>query len=209
MKFSRAGKCWVMFLLVLLLNTLVAEAADFDKVVDFEPIRVSGIEPVGVDTGKLTPGLSVVYFLKFFERHLDLLPEEGSSRYGSFQGEPILELNHQFGKDKVFDSGSNRGVGMRMSGLLYFKETGVYDFQALSNDGISMFIANVLTLNDPEQHSDRLSNIAHVSVDKSGWYPVMIGYFQRKGTATIKLFWKTPGSSSLVPVPAEVYAHLP
>ena len=127
----------------------------------------------------------------------------------SFHGEPILDLNHDFGKDKVFGSGSNRGVGMRLNGLLQFKEPGVYDLQALSNDGIIMYVADVLALNDPEQHSDRLSNLAHVRIEKPGWYPVAVQYFQRKGTAVLKLFWQTPGSSGQVPVPAGAYAHLP
>lgn len=210
MKFLFGKKRLRATLIVLALSfCTAAQAAEPEKDVIFEPISVSGIKPLEVKNDQLKPGLSTIYFMKFFERDLTLLPKTESSQYVSFKGKPILELNHQFGNDNVFDSGSGRGVGLRMRGLLQFRVAGTYELQALSNDGIIMYIADVLTLSDPEQHSDRLSNIASVHVETPGWYPVVIEYFQRKGTAALKLFWKTPAGSSLEPVPANAYAHLP
>jgi hypothetical protein len=210
MKFASMNKGMnIQIFLVILLSCFAAEAADWDKKVVFEPISISSIEPLEVVSEQLKPGLTVVYYQEFFERHLQFLPKTESSRFTSFRGKPIKELNHNFGNEKVFDSGSSRGVGMRLEGFMHFREKGTYDLQALSNDGIIMYISNVLALNDPEQHSDRLSNLAHVSVDKPGYYPVLIEYFQRKGTATLQLLWKTPGSATMVPVPAQAYAHLP
>ena len=81
--------------------------------------------------------------------------------------------------------------------------------QALSNDGFILYLAEKLAINDPEQHSDRLSNVAFVEIQKPGWYPVMIEYFQRKGTAALKLMWKQPGTNDFIPLPPSVYAHRP
>ena len=185
------------------------KAADWDKKIDFPPIRVSGIGPAPIAAAELIPGLEPRYYIEFFERHLDRLPAGESSQYPSFKGKPILELNHQFGKKEVFDSRTGRGVGIRMTGFMNFAAQGVYELQALSNDGIILLMGGKLTLNDPEQHSDRLSNVGIVTIDEPGWYPVVIEYFQRKGTAALKLFWKTPGTATMVPVPAQMYAHLP
>lgn len=96
---------------------------------------------------------------------------------------------------------------MRLNGYLNFPDPGVYEMQALSNDGIVMSISGNVALSDPEQHSDRLSNIAHISIDQPGWYQVDIDYFQRKGTAALKLLWKVPGAKTFVPVPKQTYAH--
>ena len=96
-----------------------------------------------------------------------------------------------------------------MKGYIHFPEAGQYEMQALSNDGFILTLAGKLAISDPEQHSDRLSNIASVSINSPGWYQVVIEYFQRKGTAAVKLMWKTPGSSDLTPLPPSVYAHLP
>ncbi len=203
---------WATIFLFLLLKCSVvsAQAAqNAEEIIEFEPIYVSSIQPEIVSIERLQPGLSVVYYLKFFERSLNELTDSKSSQYRKITGQPILELNHQFGKDEVFDSGTNRGVAMQMKGYLYFAEPGTYQLQALSNDGVGVKISGETLISDPEQHSDRLSNIGHLSIEAPGYYPTQIEYFQRKGTAALKLFWKTPGSGDFVPVPQNVYAHLP
>jgi hypothetical protein len=156
----------------------------------------------------IQPGLDVVYYTKFFKRHLRFLPEGKSREYPLFKGKPITHLNHQFGKDEVFDSGETRGIGMRMTGYLHLTETGIYEFQALSNDGIILRMSEQTVLSDPAQHSDKLSNIGRVTVETAGWYPIILEYFQRKGTAALKLFWKTPDSAEFFPVPEEVFGHI-
>ncbi len=157
----------------------------------------------------LKPGLQPRYFEKFFSRNVSELPDDDTSRYKNWQGEPILQLNNQFGRGEVFDSGTNRGIGIRMRGAFYFPESGNYNFQALSNDGIKMFFGEHLVVNDPVQHSDQLSDEGSINIPQAGWYPVRIDYFQRKGTAALKLFWKQPGMDSMEIVPATSYGHLP
>lgn len=186
-----------------------AASADWGKDAVFEPIEVTGIKPAAIAEDHLKPGLASWYYLDFFERDLQLLPKSRYSKYPSFAGKPILQLNHQFGEDKIFDSGTNRGVGMRMTGYIQFAETGQYAMQALSNDGLILYLSGELAINDPEQHADRLSNVAYADVKTPGWYEIVIEYFQRKGTAALKLRWQTPGSAEFVPLPQSVYAHLP
>lgn len=186
-----------------------AQARDFNKPVDFEPVFVTGVKPELVSIERLKPGLSAVYYLEFFERSLNEIPTSTHSKYRSVTGKPVLELNHQFGKEQVFGSRTNRGVAMRLTGYLYFKEIGEYQLQALSNDGVSVAIDEKLVISDPEQHSDRLSNVGHVSIEAAGYYPLRVEYFQRKGTAALKLFWKAPGSDDFLPIPQNVYVHLP
>ena len=208
---SQLGHKWLLVIGVLCLIAVPhSEAAkDFSKPVEYEPLHVKNIDPEIVSLEKLAKGLSVVYYLDFFERHLDGIPEDKSSSFIKRKGKPIFELNHQFAKEEVFDSGTNRGVAMRMSGYLVIKEKGLYQFQALSNDGVKVMLSGETVISDPEQHSDRLSNIGHVTFGKTGHYPLKVEYFQRKGTAALKLFWKAPGSQDFVPIPAHAYIHLP
>ncbi len=159
----------------------------------------------------LKPGLAATYFYKYFHRHLDFLTKNDPEviRKGK-PGNPLPLLNHHFGRtDYIFDSGSFQGVAMRIKGFIHFPKTGEYTFQAVSNDGLAVYLNGKLMINDPAQHSDRLSNLAVVEVAASGWYPLMVEYFQRKGTATLKLYWRQPGHAALVIVPATVYAHIP
>ena len=204
------GVSWLLIMYVVFILTAPVHAArDFSKPVEYAPLYVDTIEPEIVSLEKLSKGLSVVYYLEFFERHLDQIPRNESFSYIKKTGPPVFELNHQFGDEEVFQTGTNRGVAMRMLGYLVVKDAGSYEFQALSNDGVIVKLGGETVISDPEQHSDRLSNVGHVTIDKAGHYPLVVEYFQRKGTAALKLFWKTPGSEKFVPIPANHYVHLP
>ena len=182
-------------------------APDFTAPLEFEPIAVEGLKPAQVSAETIKPGLDALYYIDFFKRDLTALPKGKSTEYHSFRKKPIQKLDHQFGQEPVFDSNSNRGVGMRMTGFLHFPENGVYELQALSNDGILLYLDDQLVLSDPKQHSDRMSNLGLVTIDTGGWYPLEVEYFQRKGTATLRLFWKKPGASDQEVVPASAYGH--
>jgi hypothetical protein len=205
----KAGLAAPMILLISLFLPLDAISRDFDKPVEYAPLYISDIEPERVSSEQLEKGLEVTYYLEFFERSLEEIPKGDSSSYIVKKGDPISEINHQFGAEEVFSSGTNRGVALRMTGYLNLREKGEYQLQALSNDGVVVMIDDALVISDPEQHADRLSNIGFVTIDQPGHYAVVIEYFQRKGTAALKLFWKTPGADDFVPIPADAYAHLP
>jgi hypothetical protein len=161
-----------------------------------KPIFLTGLTPAEVDAEVIQPGLNVTYYLKFFKRDVTYLQHMRKGEYRKKEGKPIMELDHQFGERNVFDSGKSRGVAMQMRGYINFPQSGAYSMQALSNDGILLNI------------SDQLSNIAEITIDRPGWYPLAIDYFQRKGTAALKLYWKTPGDADFAIVPASAYGHL-
>jgi len=122
-------------------------------------------------------------------------------------GAPILMVDHQFGQNEVFDSGRRRGVGVQMKGYILMEKPGRYELQALSNDGVEIFISGTSILKDPDVHSDRLSDIGAFTADAAGWYPMMVKYFQRKGTAALKLYWRPPGKDAFEVIPARAYGH--
>lgn len=176
-----------------------------------EPNHFADLSPLDPQPagGSLKAGLAVVYFYDYFARHLNPLSQGKLYPASGEAGQPIPYLNHQFGREAVFDSGTNRGVAMRMKGLLYFAHTGEYTFRALSNDGLRIYISDQLIIDDPTQHSDRYAVQAVVNIRKKGWYSLMVEYFQRKGTAAIKFLWRKPGAVEFAAVPAESFAHIP
>jgi len=160
-----------------------------------------------LDTSSLEPGLAVLYFDKIFVRHLDMLPKGENAQERGRPGAPIPYLNHQFGRSQIFDSGTNRGLGMEISGYIRFDRPGTYGFQANSNDGFRLYIDGHLLIDDPNWHSDRLSPETQLPVTEPGWYSLRARYFQRKGTAAIHLYWRPPGEEKFSIVPAKVLAH--
>lgn|GEM_PF-462681 len=176
-----------------------------------EPNHFSNLSALDPQPAKetLQAGLAVVYFYDYFARHLNPLSQGYIDPATSQPGQPIPYLNHQFEREVVFDSGTNRGVAMRMKGLLYLPDTGEYTFRAVSNDGLRIYLDDQMIINDPTQHSDRYAVPAVVDIRVKGWYPLMVEYFQRKGTAAVKFFWRKPGAADFTAIPAQSYAHIP
>jgi len=163
--------------------------------------------PVNINKENLEQGFSVIYFHDKF-RHIKEMPKSEMSiaKFGR-PGQPILKLDHQFGRGKIFDSGTSLKVGMLMRGYFKLDRPGKYLFQALSNDGFQLIIDGNLIVSDPIVHADRLSEPGQFNVERGGMFPVEIKYFQRKGTAALRLFWQPPGTTFYSIVPGEVYLH--
>ena len=154
----------------------------------------------------MTPGLPV-YFRYSFYRHIDKMPTDDSMMAEGKPGQPVAFLNHQF-KESVFDSKSEKGVGVFLNGYLKMDVAGTYQFKAMSNDGIRVTVNGEIVVLDPTVHSDRFSDSGQVTVDKPGWYPLTVKYFQRKGTARLELYWHPPGMADFVIIPAAAYGHV-
>lgn len=215
-RFIKALSIFPLGLMVVVMLTACAKPAAQST----PETRVSGdgsltagaIEPLHPQPSRdgIAPGLAVRYFRSFKARHLDHLPKGDFALEVSREGLPIPFLNHVFGKGKVFDSGEKTLIGMRMQGLLRFPRSGRFQFRAFVNDGIRLYIDRRLVLDDPkwDKAGDRFTRTAGIEAVQDVWYPVTIEYFQRKGTATLQLFWQLPQSDSFVIIPAEAYAHL-
>jgi len=161
------------------------------------------------DLSQLQPGLSVIYIFKKY-RNINQIPVGAAALRMGQVGEPIPIINHQSRKNEsVFTSVHSQGVAMVMDGFLKLTKTGVYRWRALSNDGVRMFINNIMIFEDPGVHGDRLTPAGTLQISKSGMLPVRIVYFQRKGTAALKLYWQSPGTDKFSLVPADVYFHQP
>ena len=168
----------------------------------------AGPSPTRPVPESLAPGLSVLYFDGKY-RSVSQIPDGDTAILEKGRpGKPILMVNHQFGQNEVFDSGRNQGVGVQMKGYIRLEKTGHYEFQALSNDGVEISIDGKRILSDPDVHSDRMSDIGVFTVQKPGWHPLLAKYFQRKGTAALKFFWKTPGMDDFEVIPAQAYGHV-
>ncbi|MBU0946148.1 MAG: hypothetical protein KJ804_17195 [Proteobacteria bacterium] len=163
--------------------------------------------PAAVTVAELSPGLAVFYLDKFYRR-VGEMPTLLEAQSQGRPGKPISQLNHQFSPGGlVFDSGAAKGVGMLLAGCLHLAKPGEYRFQALANDGIEFSLGGNLLFEDPLVHSDRLSPVGIADVGAGGWYPILIRYFQRKGSATLKLYWQPPGATEFSIIPPEIYAH--
>lgn len=158
------------------------------------------------DPGKLQPGLSVCYIYALV-RHINEIPGWESSKTCE-EGPPLPKLDYKVGQESVLTSDASDGVLAKITGYIHFPAPGFYGFAFESNDGVRLEIDGHLVVEDPDVHGDRFSDIGGLEVAEPGWYPLLIRYFERKNTSTLKFYWQPPGVEGTMPiVPAEALAH--
>lgn len=159
------------------------------------------LQPIEMPSEKLLPGLDVRIVEKFF-RNINEMPEETAFS----KARPIRKLAYRYeGGTAMFDTDRSLAIGMRIRGLLSIEEPGTYEFQARSNDGIRVQIADKIIIEDPDVHSDRFSSIARCNISKAGYLPLHILYFQRKGSACLELYWKPPKAAAFEIIPESAF----
>jgi len=172
------------------------------------PSSKASVSPSDVNSHSLKPGLSVYYLIGFW-RHAENMPKPETFVKNGKPGKPISRIDHRFGYGEVFDSGRNRGVGVQMTGFIHLPKAGEWQFKVQSNDGIFVYIKEILVVSDPKWHSDRFSDPIGFQAKKPGWYKILLRYFQRKGTATLEFYWKPPGEEKFTIIPNKAYWHIP
>ena len=157
------------------------------------------------EAAAIKPGLGVKYFFKYFDHIREL-----DNRSGGKVGEPIEQLNHvSFEDGKVLTSNKPMGVGAHIRGMIHLEQAGQYVFRLQSNDGVKFAIGGIELHVDPEIHAARWSPDLVYQVDTPGWYDFFLNYYQRKGTAALRLKWTPPGGGKSTVVPADAFAHQP
>ncbi len=163
-------------------------------------------EVLSSDDG-LKPGLAVCY-IKAMVRHVDEIyryDDPGDCKPGT----PLKKLNYKTGRGNVLNSPWADGVLARITGYIHLEQAGDYVFAFESNDGVRLRINGMLVVQDPDVHKDRFSDLGTFRAKAPGWYPVLILYFERRSTSTLRFYWQPPNDTAdtMPLVPPEVLAH--
>ena len=155
------------------------------------------------DDGQVAPGLAVSYVYQYFNDLSEMMGAEGEP------GEPLVNLDATPGRgEPVLTSGKPMGVGAFIRGFIKLDKPGTWTFLVNSNDGVEVVVGGEQIHIDPYKHSDAMSPPILFKVEEPGWYDFAVDYFQRKGTATLQLFWISPDGGAETIVPPEAFAHL-
>lgn len=168
-----------------------------------EPL--SGLRPAEPQPAapQLAPGLAVQYAYAIVNHVDDLKGKKFEP------GPPLEHLDWRMGAGTILTSKASDGVGALITGFIHFEKAGVYGFDVTSNDGVRVEIGGKLLYEDPTVHADDTSDRIDVTIDRPGWYPISVTYFEKRNTATLALRWVGPGSpGKLAPVPGKALAHL-
>ena len=153
---------------------------------------------------KLAPGLAVGYVYGRFNHIKEFMAKKFEP------GKPLPQLDYRMGDGAVLTTKERDQVGALITGLIRFEKPGTYGFDVTSNDGVRVEIGGKLLYEDPTVHADDTSDRIDVKIEQPGWYPIMVLYYEKKGTATLVLRWieGDAAKGKLTPVPAAAFAHL-
>jgi hypothetical protein len=164
---------------------------------------ISGLKPAEPQptAQQLTPGLAVQYTYAI----MNYIDQMKGRKFEP--GPPLTHLDWKMGSGAVLTSKSNQGVGAQITGFILFEKPGLYGVELTSNDGVQLEIGGKLIHEDPGVHPDTTTDRIDLQVDRPGWYPIQILYFQKRYTATLILRWAPPGEKKMVRLPDKVLAH--
>jgi hypothetical protein len=92
---------------------------------------------------------------------------------------------------------------VRWTGQSLVPVSGAYVFTTVSNDGVRLWVNNQQVINNWTDHSLTTDSSAPINLTAGVSYDVRLEYYDRSGTATIRLLWSYPGQAQ-VPVPQSV-----
>jgi hypothetical protein len=92
---------------------------------------------------------------------------------------------------------------VRWTGQILAPVSGTYVFTTVSNDGVRLWVNNQQVIDNWTDHSLTTDSSAPITLTAGVSYDVRLEYYDRSGTATIRLLWSYPGQAQ-VPVPQSV-----
>jgi MSHA biogenesis protein MshQ len=105
--------------------------------------------------------------------------------------------------DFNWGSGSPGAVGIgvdnfsvRWDGTVKVSTTGGYQFETVSDDGVRLWVNNVLVIDNWTYHGATSNTTSAITLTAGTNYPVRVEYFEGGGSAVIQLHWKKPGDAS-------------
>jgi hypothetical protein len=100
------------------------------------------------------------------------------------------------------------GVGVdnfsvRWTGQIEAPDSGSYQFQTVSDDGIRVYLNGQIVIDNWTDHAPTVNTSAAISLTAGSKSSITVEYYERGGGAVSRLQWKPPGFAGFVPVPAD------
>lgn len=111
-------------------------------------------------------------------------------------------INFDWGSGAPGVSGVNSNqFSVQWNGYIRATETGNYQFQTVSDDGVRLTVNSQVVIESWTNHAATTDTSASVFLVAGQVYPVLLEFYENGGLAEIRLRWQTPSGSSFVPIP--------
>ena len=91
---------------------------------------------------------------------------------------------------------------VRWQGSLVAATSGSYRLQTTADDGIRVWVNNVLVIDNWADQAATTTTSAPLTLTAGVAVPIRVEYYENTGSATARLLWQVPNAPGFVPVPA-------
>jgi MSHA biogenesis protein MshQ len=98
---------------------------------------------------------------------------------------------------------------VRWQGSVTFPSSGTYQFSTLTDDGVRLWIDDVLVIDNWTLHSATYNDSALISFNAGQHVNIRMEYFENATDAVAQLFWITPGTNNRVHIPSVALSPCP
>ncbi|MBZ4488092.1 PA14 domain-containing protein [Microbacterium sp. cx-55] len=110
-------------------------------------------------------------------------------------------VNRDWGTSAPAAGVSADGFSIRLMGLVTFPQAGTYTLRSYSDDGVRIWLNDVLQVNRWVDQGATDSDSQPFTVAAGETRRIRLEYFENSGAALLNLQWKTPGASSFALIP--------
>jgi len=153
---------------------------DYVLVGDIYPERwaVVPADRLFTDDGK-TPGLDAEYF-------------SGRNLAKSVLKRVDAKIDFEWGGGAPAEAVGADDFSVRWTGTISPPESGQYTFRTVTDDGVRLWIADELVIDNWTAHSPQLDTSKRIALEAGKTYSIKLDFFEAYGGAIVRLFWTTP-----------------
>jgi len=102
------------------------------------------------------------------------------------------QINFDWGGEAPFDGFPEDNFSVRFTADVKAPETGDFEFNITSDDGVKLYFEDKLVISDWNDHA-AFTNTYKTRLEKDKVYKIILEYYENGGSAAVKLGWRMPG----------------
>lgn len=122
-------------------------------------------------------------------------------------GAPVLQrtevINFDWGSGAPGSGVPSDNFSVRWIGQIEAPTTGAYQFQTISDDGVRLWVNGAQLVNNWTDHGATTDTSAVVNLTAGTKYNLIMEFYEKGGSATAKLLWQLPGTTTFVTIPVD------
>jgi len=129
-----------------------------------------------------------------------------------FTGTAVTRVDPQVNYDWVNAAPGPAGIGadnfsVRWTGFVTAPITGNYTFRTSSDDGVRLYVNNVLVIDNWTDHSVANNDSAAIALTAGTRVPIIMEFYERGGQAVAQLSWSGPDGAGFQFIPRASLSH--